>query len=99
LLDKERSITTAGKQIEDLRVEKTDVLHSYKDIEKVNTDLVGENTSLHKHIHSEFFLPGFVFLVLLFPMTDFLCWLSELEGELLDAQTTVDGISTMIFDH
>jgi len=57
-------------------------------IEKANTDLVGENTSLHERICGEFLFFGFIFLVCLYLMTNFHAGLSKLDGELLDAQTT-----------
>jgi len=46
LQEKEEAIILLGKLIEDLRVEKTEVARSVKEIEKENTDLVGENTTL-----------------------------------------------------
>ena len=50
LLEKEGAITQAGKVIEDLRVTNTDLARSYREIERANTDLVGENTALEEKI-------------------------------------------------
>jgi len=50
LLEKEGAITQAGKVIEDLRVANTDLARSYREIERANTDLVGENTALEEKI-------------------------------------------------
>ena len=46
-----------GKLIEDLRVEKTELARSYKMIEKFNTNLVSENTTLEEKIRGEFPTP------------------------------------------
>jgi hypothetical protein len=48
--EKEDAILQSGKLIEDLRVDKTELACSYKKIEKANTDLVGENTTLEEKI-------------------------------------------------
>ncbi|XP_021306366.1 uncharacterized protein LOC110431582, partial [Sorghum bicolor] len=50
LLEKEGAILQAGKMIEDLQVENSDLARSYKEIERANTDLVGENTALEERI-------------------------------------------------
>ena len=52
--EKEDAILQSGKLIEDLRVDKTELARSYKKIEKANTDLVGENTTLEEKIHGRF---------------------------------------------
>ena len=57
LREKEDAILQSGKLIEDLRVEKTELAHSYKEIEKTNTDLVGVNTTLEEKIQGEFPMP------------------------------------------
>jgi len=54
LLEKEGAIAQAGKVIEDLRVANTDLARSYREIERANTDLVGENTALEEKIHGTF---------------------------------------------
>jgi len=61
LLEKEGAVSQAGKMIEDLRVANTNQAHSYKEIERANTDLVGENTALEERIRDKFF-HAFVFL-------------------------------------
>jgi len=53
LQEREGAITMLGKVIEDLRVKKTEMAHSFKKVEKANTDLIGKNTSLHECIHGE----------------------------------------------
>jgi len=56
LREKEEVILHLGKMIEDLRVKNTDLAPSYKEIERVNTDLVGENTALEEKVHGEFLM-------------------------------------------
>ena len=60
LLEKDGAITQAGKVIEDLRVANTELVRSNKEIERVNTDLVGENTALGERIRSTFRLSCFL---------------------------------------
>jgi len=62
LLEKEGAVLQAGKMIEHLRVANTDLAHSYKEIERANTDLVGENTALEEKIPGKYDL-AFVFLL------------------------------------
>jgi chromosome segregation ATPase len=62
LLEKEGAILRAGNMIEDLRVANTDQARSYKEIERANTDLVGENTALKEKICGKYDL-AFVFLL------------------------------------
>ena len=62
LLEKAGAVLQAGKMIEDLQAANTDLACSYKDIERANTDLVGENTALDERIRGEF-LHTFVFLL------------------------------------
>jgi len=59
LLEKDGAIAQAGKVIEDLRVANTDLVHTYKRIERANTNLVGENTALEEKIHGTFLLSCF----------------------------------------
>ena len=66
LLEKEGAVLQAGKMIEDLRVANTDLARSYKEIERANTDLVGENTALEERVRGEYDL-AFVFLFVRFP--------------------------------
>jgi hypothetical protein len=51
--------------IEDLWFEKTELARSYKEIERANNNLVGENTALEEKICGKFFVP-----------LCFLCWTS-----------------------
>jgi len=65
LLEKEGAMAQAGKVIEDLCVSNTDLARSYKEIERANTNLVGENTALEERIHGAcFVLSNFSVLVL-----------------------------------
>jgi len=50
LLEKEGAIAQAGKAIADLRVANTDLARSHREIERANTDLVGQNTALEENI-------------------------------------------------
>jgi len=61
LLEKEGVVLQAGKMIEDLWAANTDLARSYKEIERANTDLVGENTALEERIRGKF-LYAFMFL-------------------------------------
>jgi len=65
LLEKEGAIAQAGKVIEDLRVANTDLARSYKEIERTNTDLVGENTALEERIRGKLL---YTFVLLLLPL-------------------------------
>jgi chromosome segregation ATPase len=56
LWEKEDAILQLRKLIEDLRVEKTEMASSYKEIKRANTDLVGENMSLEEKIHGKLLL-------------------------------------------
>ena len=46
--------------IEDLRVTNTELVRSNKEIERANTNLVGENTALEDKIHRMFLLSSFL---------------------------------------
>jgi len=61
LQEKEEAILQSGKMIEVLWVKNTDLARSYKEIERANTDLVGENTALEEKIHGKFFMPSCYF--------------------------------------
>ena len=61
LREKEETILQSGKMIEDLRVKKTELARSYKEIERANTDLFGENTALEEKIHGKSFVPSCFF--------------------------------------
>ena len=54
LMEKEGAIAQAGKAIEDLRVANTDLARSYKEVERANIDLVGQNTALEERICGKF---------------------------------------------
>ena len=54
LWEKEDAILQSGMLIEGLRVEKMELARSYKKIEKANTNLVGENTTLEEKIRGRF---------------------------------------------
>jgi len=59
LLEKEGAIVQAGKAIVDLRVANTDLARSHREVERANTDLVGENTALEVKIRGMFLLSCF----------------------------------------
>ena len=59
LLEKGGAIVQAGKAIEDLRVANTELARSNRQVERVNTNLVGENTALEESIRGTFLLSGF----------------------------------------
>ena len=59
LLEKEGAIAQAGKAIEDLRVANTDLARSYREIERANTDLVGQNTALEEKIRGRLLYTSF----------------------------------------
>jgi hypothetical protein len=94
LLEKEGAVLQASKMIEDLRAANTDLARSYKEIERANTDLVGENTALEEKICGRFLytcvflLQGISFMLLNFLVSVFL----GLKDDLLATQ--VEACST-----
>jgi len=86
LLEKEGAIAQAGKAIEDLRVANTDLARSHREIERTNTDLVGENTALEEKIRG-MFLPSCFFSKAYFALSNFsMSVFVGLKDELLAAQ-------------
>ena len=72
--------------IEDLRVANTDLVRSYREIERANTDLVGENTALEEKIRG-MFVPSCFFSKACFVFSNFSVSAFEgLKDELLAAQ-------------
>ena len=65
MLEKEGAVLQAGKMIKDLRVANTNLARSYKEIERANTDLVGENMALKERIRGKYDL-AFMFLLVKF---------------------------------
>jgi len=63
LLEKEGVVAQAGKAIEDLRVANTEQARSNREVERANTNMVGENTALEESIRGTFLLSGFLFEV------------------------------------
>jgi len=61
LLEKEGAITQAGKAIEDLRIANTELACSNREVERANTNLVGENTALEESICGTFSIIKFLF--------------------------------------
>jgi len=59
LLEKEGSIAQAGKAIEDLQVANTDLARTHREIERANTDLVGQNTTLEEKIRGKIIYTSF----------------------------------------
>ena len=86
LLEKEGAMAQAGKVIEDLRVTNTNLARSYREIERANTDLVGENTALEEKIRgmivSSCFFSQACFVLSNFSVSAFV----RLKDELLAAQ-------------
>ena len=86
LLEKDGAIAQAGKVIEDLRVANTKLARSNKEIERANTNLVGESTALEERIRGTFLLSSFLFEVC-FVLSNFsMLVLVGLKDELLVAQ-------------
>jgi len=54
MLEKEGAITQAGKAIEDLHVVNTELVSSNREVDRANTNLVGENTALEESIRGTF---------------------------------------------
>jgi len=96
LLEKEGTVLQAGKMIEDLWAANTDLARSYKEIERANIDLVGENTTLEERIRGKlpctfmFLLQGISFVLPNFPVSVFV----GLKDELLVAQIEAHSTKT-----
>jgi len=96
LLEKEGVVAQACKVIEDLRVANTDIAHSYREIEMVNTDLVGENTALEEKICS-MFLSSCFFSQACFVLSNFsVSAFVGLKDELLATQVEVRSTKTQL---
>jgi len=61
LLEKDGAIAQASKVIEDLRVANTELARSNREVERANTNLVGENTALEESIRGTFSTIEFLF--------------------------------------
>jgi hypothetical protein len=85
-LEKDGAIAQAGKAIEDLRVANTELVRSHKEIERANTNLVGENTVLEESIRGTFLLSSFFSEVCLVLANFFVLVFAGLKDELLAAQ-------------
>jgi len=72
--------------IENLRVANTELVRSNKEIERANTNLVGESTALEESIRGMFLLSGFLFEVCLVMVNFFMLVFAGLKDELLAAQ-------------
>ena len=72
--------------IEDLRIANTELVRSNKEIERANTNLVGENTALEESIRDKFLLSGFLFEVYLVMINFFVLVFAGLKDELPAAQ-------------
>jgi len=92
LLEKEGAIAQVGKVIEDLRVTNIDLACSYREIERANTDLVGENTALEEKIRGMFLLSCFLskacFVLSNFSMSVFVWLKDELQAAQVEARST-----------
>jgi len=83
LLEKDGSIAQASKVIEDIRVANTELARSNREVEKANTNLVGENTALDESICGMFLLSSFLFRVCWALVNFFLLDFTGLKDELL----------------
>jgi len=86
LLEKDGVIAQAGKAIEDLRVANTELARSNREVERANTNLVGENMALEESIRSMFLLSSFLFEVCLVLANFLVLAFAGLKDELLAAQ-------------
>jgi len=78
--------------IEDLRVANTELARSNKEVERANTNLVGENTALEESIRGMFLLPSFLFEVCWVLSNFFVLDFVGLKDELLAAQVEARSI-------
>jgi len=86
LLEEDGAIAQASKVIEDLRVTNTELVRSNREIERANTNLVGENTAQEERICGMFLLSSFLSEVC-FVLSNFsVLVLVGLKDELLAAQ-------------
>jgi len=86
LLEKNGAIVQAGKAIEDLRVANTEQARSNREIERANTKLVGENTTLEESVRGTFLLSSFLFKMCLVLSKAFVLAFTGLKDELLATQ-------------
>ena len=96
LLEKEGAIAQAGKAIEDLRVANTELARSNRDVERANTNLVGENTALEESICGMFLLSSFFSEVCWVLSNFFVLVLAGLKDELLATQVEACSIKTQL---
>ena len=90
------AIVQAGKVIEDLRVANTELARSNREVERANTNLVGENTALEESIRGTFLLSSFFSEVCLVLFIFFMLVLAGLKDELLAAQVEARSIKTQL---
>ena len=92
LLEKDGAIAQAGKAIADLRVANTDLVRSHREIERVNTDLVSENTALEERVRGMFlsssFLSKVCFVLSNFSVSAFVGLKDELLAVQVEARST-----------
>jgi len=86
LLEKDGAISQAGKVIEDLCVANTELARSNREVERANTNLVGENTALEESIRGMSLLSSFLFEVCLVLAKFLMSVLVGLKDELLATQ-------------
>jgi len=96
LLEKDGAIAQAGKVIKDLRVANTELARSNKEVERANSNLVGENTALEESIRGTFLLSSFFSEVCLVLSDSFMWVLAGLKDELLAAQVKARSIKTQL---
>ena len=94
LLEKDGAIAQAGKVIKDLRVANSELARSNREVERANTNLVGENTTLEESIRGIFLLSSFLFKVCLVLSNPLMLILAGLKDELLAAQVEARSIKT-----
>jgi len=96
LLEKYGAISQAGKAIKDLRVANTELAHSNREVERINTNLVGENMALEESIHGMSLLSSFFSVVCLVLSNFFMLVLAGLKDELLATQVEARSIKTQL---
>ena len=96
LLEKKGAIAQAGKAIEDLHVGNTELVRSNREVERANTNLVGENTALEESIRDTLLLSSFFSEVCWVLSNFFMLVLAGLKDELLATQVEACSIKTWL---
>jgi len=96
LLERDGAIAQAGKAIEDLRCSNIELARSNREVERANTNLVGENTALEESIRGTFLISSFFSEVSLVLSNPFMLVLAGLKDELLAVQVKAGSIKTQL---